>query len=338
MDEFKSLFGKELPKRLEARRLEKVLQLIFAEYESKTTQQLLYPLKALIKAPYEKIADRIIRIYFDESGIFNITEEEIESLDKEIQEYLSLLIKARRNFDSNTCLDSLLLKIEEALYSLVIITTIGKRFATHFLRRSFDHYMKALKRTKEYPQKEELHAKLKNIATSYIALCEYLGINDKHRKKMCRYLQTAKGKQVKGGVPSRYLISDEPKQLQPIVKKVGEIGEQKKYTPKVIEKEAEDKVETLRNLIHVHGGTIEDILALSGSWTDKLEEIKLKLQHVSQKNITALEHAKQEIENSLETGELRDFANISIENWTRAYEVLKHFESLFENGKGHSAS
>ena len=155
---------------------------------------------------------------------------------------------------------------------------------------------------------------------------------------MRKYLRSARKKQVKDSVSSRYLISDEPKQLQPTVKKVREIGEPKQYTPKVVEKEAEDKVETTQNLIYVRGGTIEDILALSGSWANKLEEIKLKLQRVSPENKTALEHAKQKIKNLLETGELRDFANVSIENWTKIYEVLKRFESLFENGRERSAS
>jgi len=333
MDEFKSSFGKELSNRLEDRKLERVLQVIFRKFESRTMQYLLFPLKALIKAPYEKIADRIIEMYFNENGIFNLAAEKIKSLDDEIQKYLPLLTEAKRNFESNKSFEPLLSQVKEALYWLVIFTNLGKRFAVYFLRWSFDQYIKALKRTEEY-QKEELHIKLKNIATSYIALCEHLGISDKYKKRMRKYLQSAREKQVKGDV----LISDEPKQLQPTVKKVGEIGKSEQYTLKVIEKEAEDKVEASQNLIYVHGGTIEDILALSGSWADKIEEIKLKLQRASPENIKALEHAKQKIKNLLETGELRDFANVSIENWTKAYEILKHFESLFETGKKCSAS
>jgi len=332
MDEFKSSFGKELSNRLEDRKLERALQVIFRKFESRTMQYLLFPLKALIKAPYEKIADRIIEMYFNENGIFNLAAEKIKSLDDEIQKYLLLLTEAKRNFESNKSFEPLLSQVKEALYWLVIFTNFGKRFAVYFLRWSFDQHIKAME---EY-QKEELHIKLKNIATSYIALCEHLGISDKYKKRMRKYLQSAREKQVKSGIPSQYLILDEPKQLQSTVKKVGEISESEQYTLKVIKRKAEDEAVDSQNLISVHGGTIEDILALSGSWADKIEEIKLKLQRAYPENIKALEHAKQKIKNLLETGKLRDFANVSIENWTKVYEVLKLFESLSKNSKEYS--
>ena len=213
-EELKSFYGRKIQDVVRKKKLEDAVRLVFADYESGTMQQFAGLMRVLLNAPYDQLSEKIERMYYDDKGMRSLEKEEIRSVDREVDRYkkvINELEEVKAFIPEEGGLSELYLLCKEAVLSLEKSLGTGKKYALKILERKFYDYGKRLKKSRDNRERVRLNRELEGIARSYSLLCDNLGINNKHRKRIEEYLNWLSQKQKAIELEIEKVFSYEPR-------------------------------------------------------------------------------------------------------------------------------
>ncbi|MBW2979315.1 hypothetical protein KY307_01540 [Candidatus Woesearchaeota archaeon] len=289
-EELKSFYGRKIQDVVRKKKLEDAVKLVFADYESGTMQQFAGLMRVLLNAPYDQLSERIERMYYDDKGMCSLEKEEICSIDREMDRYkkvINELEEVKAFIPEEGGLSELYLLCKEAILSLEKSLGTGKRYALQSLKRKFYEYNKKLRRARESKEKVGLNRELEGVARSYVLLCDNLGVDNRHRRRIEEYLNW---------------LSQKQKAIELEIEKVFSYEPQLTGNPYVDKRNAEKFLELLERIDssrEVHSQFDGEIAEKKRSYRNLIAECEAKINDV-EKELKSERRLRTELEKRIE--------------------------------------
>ncbi|RLE44568.1 hypothetical protein DRJ16_02045 [Candidatus Woesearchaeota archaeon] len=323
-EELKSFYGRKIQDVVRKKKLEDAVRLVFADYESGTMQRFVGLVRVLLNAPYDQLSEKIERMYYDDKGMRSLEKEEIRSVDREVDRYkkvINELEEVKAFIPEEGGLSELYLLCKEAVLSLEKSLGTGKKYALKILERKFYDYGKRLKRSRDNRERVRLNRELEGIARSYSLLCDNLGINSKHRKRIEEYLNWLSQKQKVVELEIGKVFSYEPRLTG---------------NPYVDKRNAEKFLELLERIDNgreVHSRFDGEIAEKKRNYQNLIAECEAKINDIekevksNRKKLEEERRLRTELENRLEEERRRNgLLDWIKENQERIYERTEYIE------------